>query len=129
MTPATTIEEMTKTMRQHYGVHVSHVGEDGEMIALGHHDTRRVIAAMNREARVHTFLTNMCDYFGIFYRDVADDLEQLHARLVTACDEAEQPNHDDDCGECAEIRKSDWFIRWDATPDDPAAFPITAWTP
>jgi hypothetical protein len=129
MNPVTTPEEMAKAMRKHYGVHVSYVGEDGEMIALGHHDPRRVVAAFNREARVHSFLTNMCDDSRAFYSDVADDLQQLHARLATACDEADQPDHDDDCGECAEIRKADWFIRWDVNPEDPGAFPITAWTP
>jgi hypothetical protein len=126
--PAATVEEMVQRMHEHYGVRVAYVGDDGEMMALGHHEPRRVVAAFNREARVHSWLTNMCDDDRAWYRDVADDLRQEYGVLATACEGADQPDHDDDCGECYEIRKSDWYVRW-GEADTPGAFPVTTWMP
>ncbi|MGW8357370.1 hypothetical protein [Streptomyces wedmorensis] len=45
----------------HYGIPVVYFGEDGEMLALGHHAPRRALAAFNRHAR------------SIGLRNVADD--------------------------------------------------------
>lgn len=46
---------------EHYGVSVAHFGEDGDMIALGHHSTRRALAAFNRHARHFVGLANLAD--------------------------------------------------------------------
>lgn len=45
----------------HYGVPVTHVGEDGDMLAFGHHDPRRALAAFNRHARVFCGLSGVAD--------------------------------------------------------------------
>lgn len=45
----------------HYGVPVCHIGEDGDMLAIGHHDPRRALAAFNRHARVFCGLFNVAD--------------------------------------------------------------------
>lgn len=45
----------------HYGIPVTHVGEDGDMLALGHHHPRRALAAFNRHARVFCGLANVAD--------------------------------------------------------------------
>jgi hypothetical protein len=45
----------------HYGIPVSGYGEDGAMLALGHHDTRRAFAAFNRHARTSFGFVNFAD--------------------------------------------------------------------
>jgi hypothetical protein len=45
----------------HFGIPVVYFGEDGDMLALGHHTPRRALAAFNRHAR------------SIGLRNVADD--------------------------------------------------------
>lgn len=45
----------------HYGIQVAYIGEDGDMLALGHHDVRRALAAFNRHARVFSGLLNLGD--------------------------------------------------------------------
>ncbi|MFH9765112.1 hypothetical protein ACH4N4_30735 [Streptomyces microflavus] len=45
----------------YYGVPVAYVGEDGEMLALGHHSPRRVLAAFNAHARRFYGLVNLAD--------------------------------------------------------------------
>ena len=45
----------------YYGIAVCYSGEDGDMIALGHHDKRRTIAALNKHARVYCGLRNITD--------------------------------------------------------------------
>lgn len=37
-----------------FGIAIAHVGEDGNLLALGHHDKRKTLAAFNRHGR--TFL-------------------------------------------------------------------------
>ncbi|MFC8009115.1 hypothetical protein [Streptomyces cinereoruber] len=45
----------------YYGIAVCSVGEDGDAIALGHHDDRRALAAFNAHARRHLGLVNVAD--------------------------------------------------------------------
>lgn len=58
-----TIEPLTnpETEATYYGVPVAHIGEDGDMLALGHPGTRRAFAAFNRHARVFVGLANLAD--------------------------------------------------------------------
>ncbi|GHH87889.1 hypothetical protein [Streptomyces capitiformicae] len=49
------------TEATHYGIPVCHIGEDGNMLALGHPGTRRAFAAFNRHARVFCHLANLAD--------------------------------------------------------------------
>jgi hypothetical protein len=53
-----TADDMEAT---HYGIPVSTYGEDGEMLALGHHDQRRAFAAFNKHARTALGFTNFAD--------------------------------------------------------------------
>jgi len=50
-----------ETEATHYGIPVCHIGEDGDMLALGHPGTRRALAAFNRHARVFCHLANLAD--------------------------------------------------------------------
>jgi len=45
----------------HYGIPVTAVGEDGDVLALGHHEPRRALAAFNRHAREQVGLLNLTD--------------------------------------------------------------------
>ena len=61
----------------HYGIPVSGYGEDGAMLALGHHDTRRAFAAFNRHARVCCGLANLADDQGADLDDWLLCIEEL----------------------------------------------------
>lgn len=45
----------------HYGIPVAHIGDEGDMLALGHPGHRRAFAAFNRHARVFCQLANLAD--------------------------------------------------------------------
>lgn len=60
-TPAATPITDPQTEATHYGIPVCHIGEDGEMLALGHPGERRAFAAFNRHARVFVGLANLAD--------------------------------------------------------------------
>ena len=64
MTTETTAPEIVADPEMeatHYGITVAHLGEDGDMVALGHHSVRRALAAFNRHARVFVGLINLAD--------------------------------------------------------------------
>jgi hypothetical protein len=63
MTTADTTVIVTdpETDATHYGIPVCHIGEDGNMLALGHPGARRAFAAFNRHARVFCGLANLAD--------------------------------------------------------------------
>ncbi|OQQ13023.1 hypothetical protein B0675_40100 [Streptomyces sp. M41(2017)] len=50
-----------QTEATHYGISVCNIGEDGDMLALGHPGDRRALAAFNRHARVFIGLCNLAD--------------------------------------------------------------------
>jgi hypothetical protein len=51
--------ENVRTDATHFGIPVAFVDDDGDMIALGHHEPRRALAAFNRHARSGGGLTNL----------------------------------------------------------------------
>jgi hypothetical protein len=59
----------------HYGIPVASVGEDGDMLALGHHDPRRALAAFNAHAR-RLGLCNVADDHAMTAAEVLDDITQ-----------------------------------------------------
>ena len=100
---------LLRTMSLHYGVYVSHCGEDGEMFALGHGEQRRVIAAFHAEERImvrlHSFLST------------ARPLATFTGRPIKAWATCESRGGDD------------WFVDWSADEDTEGAFPVTLWKP
>ncbi len=68
--------EMEET---HYGIKVSHIGEDGDLITLGHHSDRRTIAAFNRHMRVFLGLANLADDRSSTAADWVPALQRKHA--------------------------------------------------
>jgi hypothetical protein len=58
-----------ETEDTHYGIPVAHVGEDGDLLALGHHDRRKTLAAFNKHARTFIGLPNVADDFSAHAED------------------------------------------------------------
>jgi len=67
----------------HYGIKVSHIGEDGDLIALGHHRPLRALAAFNRHMRVFLGLDNLADDRSATAADWLPALQQKHAVFRT----------------------------------------------
>lgn len=110
--PTTTIPpELLPGLSTYYGVQLIDIGDDGDVMVLGHHDApRRVVAALNRHARLYWGMPNLYDDRSPgAYTDTLKDLMPRWARLVPP----EQ-------GE-------DWRVTWAAKSTDDAAFPITMW--
>ncbi|MEU0515610.1 hypothetical protein [Amycolatopsis sp. NPDC006125] len=126
---ASTPDQMKPFMQEHHGVWVCYIGEDGDVIALGHHEPRRVLAAFNRIARKECGLVNLVDDRNARYVEVARELHWRMARLVTAC---EAPEHDQDieergyCYHCVSLKDGGFWVDW-SDPEHPDAFPITTW--
>lgn len=113
----------------YYGVPVSDIGEDGNLIALGHHDTRQVLAAFNRHARTFWGLTDLYDgRLPMFPRHHAvEDVCERWAVLVKECDEARQPDHTGDCSRCRLLKEEDWWIDYSAKEPTLGSFPVMVW--
>lgn len=108
-----------------YGVRVSAIGEDGDMVILGHVEPRRALAAFNSYCRVVIGLTDIYD--GLVGTPVPMALKAIShgwASLVTACDEAGEEDHEEDCYQCIEISESLWWMEI-GEKERPNAFPVT----
>lgn len=127
-----TYDELTASWPAYYGIKLSDVGEDGDVLVLGHHDEpRRVVAALNRNARTNWGSRNLCDDIGVRYADVKDDLTRSWAKFILACEIADQLGHnsdDDPCWKCREIAGADWYVTWSVDSTDEGAFPVTRWS-
>ncbi|MFG3046297.1 hypothetical protein ACGFZR_15375 [Streptomyces sp. NPDC048241] len=102
-TPTATDMEAT-----HYGIPVCTYGEDGNMLALGHHDKRQAFAAFNRHARVFLGFANFADDRNAHLADWIDEIHKTWAVFHRCAGD------------------SDWT--WEArpaAPDTPGAVPIT----
>ena len=108
----------------HYGIRVSDIGEDGDLIILGHHDKRRALAALNRHARKVWGLQDLLDG-GWGRRPVIGEITVDWATLKERCDLHD--DHDKDCGECAQIAEGPWWIECGAHPA-PNSFPVMYWS-
>lgn len=95
-----------------YGVKVCVLGEDGNLVALGHHEPKRALAAFARYSRV--YLDRLETDPG---ERLTDRIIRMWATNQAQCDEG-------DCGGRCEICTSDWWLTWGKTPT-PGAFPIT----
>lgn len=61
----------------HYGITVAHIGDDGEgLVALGHHEPRRALAAFNRHARRFVGLAAIWDSPWLKVAELLPCLEQ-----------------------------------------------------
>lgn len=99
----------------HYGIPVSTYGEDGDMLALGHHPRRTALAAFNRHARLWIGWPNIADDYSARAQDW---LNAVTDRWATFNVPDPERGEDTDCT---------WYVRW-CTPDTPDARPVT-WLP
>lgn len=109
-----------------YGVPVSAIGEDGDMIALGHHEPRRVLAAMRRYGREVCGMDDE-DTFGYGF------LGRAHLSMYAVLKRAHAV-FTDEAG-------YEWYARLVPDPDphalsaatvnwdDFSAIPVTVWSP
>ena len=97
----------------YFGITVAHIGEDGDMLALGHHSPRRALAAFNRHARTFVGLTNVADDRRATAEDWLDGITQQWAVF-------RKPNPD------SEWEDPDFmWVADESTADDPNARPVT----
>jgi hypothetical protein len=97
----------------HYGIKVSHIGEDGDLIALGHHSDLRTLAAFNRHMRVFLGLANLADDRSSTAAEWVPALQRKHAVFRT-------PDPDNEF----EDPEWSWVAHWCDT-DTPDARPVT----
>lgn len=120
----------------HFGIPISSIGEDGDMLALGHHEPKVALAAFNAYAKKLGFL-DLLDggkHDQQAWKDALDAVDRRWAVLLTdlcrAC--MKEPLARADCPDCQAVREitkdGAWWIAYDATEDEPGAFPVTSWT-
>lgn len=118
---------------EHFGIKVSSIGEDGDMIALGHHDKRQALAAFNAYSKTLGF-PDLLDGGGQHdvreWKWALEAVTEVWAAEVHSCGEC---GNDPDCRFCASARavweQGNWWLRWDAKETDPGAFPAMHWSP
>lgn len=120
-----------KGFSTYYGLRVSGIGEDGDLIILGHHhhDPLRVIAALNAHARTFWGLVNLLDRPYAELTDLTGSIRETHAVLITSCAGLDQDCAGEGCWRCRELAGTDWWIEWSHAADEPGAFPVTVWSP
>lgn len=108
-----------------HGVQVSCIGEEGTMVALGHIDKRRAVAAFNAYVKWVGF-DDLRDYTnGNLYNAYAR-ISHTWAVIKTQC---HQPDCEGAaCGECKEIKAGQWWMQLNQSPHAPRAFPVTDWS-
>jgi hypothetical protein len=90
----------------YYGVPLSDIGEDGDVIALGHVGAYRMVAALRRHAR--EFYGEPFPFATTTLADVAGSI--AHIWMVNT-----GPSNED------------WWLKR-VEPTEPGAFPVTFWT-
>ncbi|MFB7649401.1 hypothetical protein ACFC0S_15915 [Streptomyces sp. NPDC056084] len=104
-TPLAPLSAATRGFTTHHGVAVIEIGEDGErLLALGHPDDRRVLAALSA---YHRSIGNRLLPGGQLHGLLAKDIERTWGR-AEECSTEEYP----------------WIVQ-DATPEQPGAQPVT----
>lgn len=116
----------------YYGVMMQPLGDGRDIVMiLGHHDTRRAVAALNRYCREDLELLGMFDDLSTTYEEAARDLEYRWAKLLTRCRRADRPGHKENCETCwaisCEIQSGGWWVQYDFTEDEPGVFPVMIW--
>lgn len=96
----------------YYGVQVSAIGDDGDLVALGHVGKLRALAAFNRVAR--EVWGNARDHGNAALYDGEGQPDQVVDSVRHTWMTNDRP-------------ADDWWMR-KAHPDDPGAFPVTYWS-
>lgn len=140
-------QRLVASSPEHYGQRVTFIGEEGDVLVLGHPGRRRSIAAANRLARKVMGLRNLADDLGVLVDDVeavekwavpghGENCDLVAARHRWAadpnsCQHNEPPviqlgdeiKPDQNC-DCDINGDGEWWIRYVAE-GTPGAFPVT----
>lgn len=113
----------------YYGVPLCPIGDGEVVLALGHPEPMRAVAAFNRYARLEYGLRDMLDEGPT--GTLAGALTQLEwrwAELLTLADCEDRADEGDDhqCEMCTELESGGWWIRWSDQPTDDS-FPVVVW--
>ncbi len=130
----------------HYGVRICNIGDDGDMVMLGHVDDRTAVAVARAylrslQSRIEADLyldgrlgRDPWDYQRAWARDalsIFEPVKRKWAVRIKNCDRwpaCQEPHAD--CGNpapCQEIQYHDWWLDCDASAGQPGAFPISYW--
>lgn len=116
-----------------FGILVSEIGDDGDMIALGHHDPRHTLAAFNAHARQVCGMTDLLDGDGRHHarrwEACRDSIATTCAvQLTDGCADAATGGCDDDCPTCAAVRATvadgSWWLDINPPAGTPGTFPV-----
>lgn len=120
---------------EHFGIKVSCFGEDGDLVALGHHDPRRALAAFNRYTKSLIGLPDLLDGTAMRspegWKAAAARVKPAWAYMIGNCDAGGEPDHDEgECPECEEIQQFGWYmtITHETNQGLPGTFPVTLYT-
>lgn len=119
----------------YFGIRVADIGEDGDLIALGHHDPKAALAAFNAHAKKFWGLVDLLDggqHDQNRWRWALENAKQKWAvSLTDGCRDCVKEGRREDCVDCSDVRATvkdgSWWIAYDATDDEPGAFPVTVW--
>ncbi len=130
MTTLPAIDELAWLGDVHYGIRCGWFTEDGDMIAVGHHDVMRVVAAMNRHARTTAQLRNLADDRAYDLRDAIKALVYTWAVVLGPCDPGDCPMDAIEAHYCERCDAATNGGHWIETGHDegaPGAYPVTVW--
>jgi hypothetical protein len=117
------------------GIDVCALGEEADtLVALGHHDPKQTLAALNVYAKSLGW-SDLLDGDGTHdpdkWRQALDKLQPRWAVLVTECDDPgmheDYMGTDGFCPRCREIAEATWWISYAAAESTPGAFPVMVW--
>jgi hypothetical protein len=119
----------------YFGIRVADIGDDGDLIALGHHDPKAALAAFNAHAKTFWGLVDLLDggqHDKARWRRVLDSITRRWAVQCTdQCRTCMRDGQRVECGDCAEVqavvKAGSWWIDSSAAEDEPGAFPVTIW--
>lgn len=126
-TETTTLPNL-EGFEEFFGIKVCTLGEDGRMVALGHHEPKQALAAFNAYAKSLGF-TDLDD-FSSFRGDWSKALNRIstgRAVLRTGCGDASGAGHEQDCSTCAYRAQFPWWMDLEPTDADVDTFPVTNW--
>lgn len=133
MTALPTVDQLPWISDTHYGIRCAWLNEDGDLLALGHHEPMRVIAAMNRHARTTGRLRNLADEPAYTFHRAVRDLRATWAIVLGPCLQPSFPDadalewHAAYCHRCDCAAKGANWIEVGHRETDRRAYPVTIW--
>lgn len=128
-----TIGEPQQLADTHYGIRVGWFGDEGGLLAVGHHHPMRVVAAMNRHARTTAKLRNIADDHRYDLADAIRDLTYTWAIVLGPCLQPSFPDADElawhaaHCERCDGAKHRANWVEIGHHEGARRAYPVTVW--